>query len=172
MKPNIQIYPLKTMKAWHFVKQDRRLGYEDNRIVKTGRTYKVSKNKPLELCLYGLHGSKRIIDALKWAPGPVVCRVDLLGEILLHDTDKSVAYERRVLWMYDATMILRKFARLCALDVINLWDAPDVVVEYLKTGDESIRASARASAWESARESAREKQNKRLTAMIHKGHKK
>ena len=142
------------MKAWHFVSESRKLGFDDNRIVKTGRTYKVSKDRPLELCAYGLHGSKRIIDALKYSPGPVVCRVELLGKIL-HDTDKSVAYERKVLWMKDISKELRHFARLCALDVIHLWDAPDVVRRFLETGDESIRAAAWAAARDAARAAAR-----------------
>jgi len=36
----------------------------------------------------------------------------------------------------------RKFACDCALDVIDEWDAPEVVVRYLKTQDESIREAA------------------------------
>jgi hypothetical protein len=149
------------MKAWHFIVEDKRLGYGDGRIVKTGRTFRVPKDKPLELCNYGLHASKRILDALQYAPGPMVCRVELIGE-RLDDNDKSVAYERHVEWMMDATDILRKFARLCALDVIHCWDAPDVVIRYLKTGEESMRAAA----WDAARDAARDKQNRRLTSMV------
>ena len=33
-----------------------------------------------------------------------------------------------------------------ALSVIHLWDAPDVVCDYLMTGDETIRSAARAAA--------------------------
>lgn len=112
------------MLGWHFVKNDRRLGYDDNRIVKAGRTYKVSRDKPLSLCKYGLHASKRCIDALKYSPGPVVCRVELLGEIR-HDTDKSVAYERSVLWTLDAEMILHEFACRCAEGALKQVDNPD-----------------------------------------------
>ena len=38
---------------------------------------------------------------------------------------------------------IRHFSRLCALDVIHLWDAPEVVRRYLETGDESLRQEAR-----------------------------
>lgn len=146
------------MKAWHFVRKNRRLGFGDGRIVKSGRIYRVPTDRPLELCSYGLHGSKRLLDALLFAPGPVLCRVELVGErIDYHDT--SVAYARRVEWMMDATDILRRFARLCALDVIHLWEPPDVVMRYLKTGDESIRnaaaAAASAVAWEADRAAAK-----------------
>lgn len=36
----------------------------------------------------------------------------------------------------------RKLARRFALDVVHLWNAPPVVIEYLHTGDESLRAKA------------------------------
>lgn len=47
---------------------------------------------------------------------------------------------------------LREFTRWCALRVIHLWDAPDVVKQYLETGDETLReaagAAAGAAAWD------------------------
>jgi len=46
-------------------------------------------------------------------------------------------------WFSDVTLVLRLFARHCALDVIDLWNAPDVVIEYLKTGDDNLRIKAR-----------------------------
>jgi len=153
------------MKAWHFVGEDKRLGYGDNRMVKVGKTY-IAKG-PLEMCKNGMHGSRRILDALRYAPGPIICRVELSGEII-HDTDKSVARSRKVLAMVDGTAILQKFARMCALDVIHLWDAPDIVVRYLKTGDEKIRVAAWVAARVAARaasDATRKKQNRRLTAM-------
>jgi hypothetical protein len=51
----------------------------------------------------------------------------------------------------DATeKLLRDFGRWCALQVVYLWDAPDVVRQYLETGDESLRKAARDAAWEEA----------------------
>ena len=64
---------------------------------------------PLELCRLGLHASARAIDALTYAPGPIVRRVELLGE-RLDEPNKSVARERRVLWTADATRTLYEFA--------------------------------------------------------------
>jgi hypothetical protein len=83
--------------------------------------------------------------------------VELGGEIIKGD-DKCVATRRRVISWIDGEEVMRKFARMCALDVVHLWDAPDVVVRYLKIGDESIRDAAWTAAWT--------KQNKRLTSMV------
>lgn len=158
------------MLGWHFVKNDRRLGYDDNRIVKAGRTYKVSRDKPLSLCKYGLHASKRCIDALKYSPGSVVCRVELLGEIR-HDTDKSVAYERSVLWTLDAEMILHEFACRCAEGALKQVDNPDprsiaaikakrdwmagkITDSELAAAEAAVKAAAWKTAWITARNAA------------------
>ena len=185
------------MKAWHFLHEDRRLGYRDGRVVEPGQTITVDVDP--ELCVAGLHASVRALDALRYAPGPVVCRIVLGGTIVRGD-DKIAGTERTCLWMYDATPVLRAWSRRCALDVIRLWDAPEVVVRYLKTGDESIRdaawdaaraawdaaraaacAAARdaardaawdaawAAAWDAAWDAAREKQARRLGAMLAAG---
>ena len=148
------------MKAWHFLREDRRLGYGDRRIVEAGETLTVDC-RPV-LCRAGLHASVSPLDALRYAPGPVVCRVQLGGTIVRGD-DKVAATERTVLWMYDSSPVLRHFARACALDVIHMWDAPEVVIQYLRTGDESLRDAARAAArdaawddaWDAARAAAR-----------------
>jgi hypothetical protein len=131
------------MKAWYFSNTNCRLRYDDNRKIKAGATHTVDC-EPI-LCESGLHGSIDIRAALTYAPGPYIWRVNLSGDIVRGD-DKLVATSREYLWGYDATEVLRKFARLCALDVIHLWDAPDVVVRYLQTGDESLRGTARAAA--------------------------
>jgi hypothetical protein len=47
-------------------------------------------------------------------------------------TTSWYASERTILWRVSGERILRKFARMCALDVMHLWDAPDIVVQYLK----------------------------------------
>lgn len=145
---------------WHFVRVDDngtpRLGYDDNRVVTVGETLRVD-GEPV-LCQHGLHASQRAIDALCYAQGArlALCRVTLGGTVL-HDDDKSVGNERTVIAMLDAEAtdkLLRDFARWCALQVIHLWDAPDVVRQYLETGDESLRAAAGDAAWAAARDAA------------------
>jgi len=116
-----------------------------------------------------------MIDALPYAPGPVVYRVVGSGIIVPHGDpiDKYACSERTyVSDGIDISDTLNLFARKCALDVIHLWNPPEIVVRYLKTGDESIRAAA----WAATRGAARvatwgatlTKFNNRLTAMVSK----
>lgn len=162
--------------GWHF--STGTLGYGDNRPIVIGETHTVDiTERKLELCGWGLHASERIIDALRYAPGPMVYRVRLHGEILRGD-DKACATHRTYIDGIDATGILRGFARKCALDVIALWDAPDIVRQYLETGDESAsdtawaaaRDAASAAASDTARDTAwaeaRGAQNTRLTELV------
>ena len=162
----------KEVLAWHFVGDALR----DGRPVPADGVTLKHKGK-LELCASGLHASERIIDALGFAPGPILCRVQMGGTIK-KDSDKLVARQRTILWRIDSTDVLRKFARQCALDVAYFWDMPPVVRQYLETGDESVKAAAwaaaSAAAWAAARDAARaaasaaakDAQNTRLTEMV------
>ena len=96
---------------------------------------------PMVMCESGLHASRHPFDALTYAPGPILCLVDC-DEIDAEENDKLVCRRRRIVARFDATTMLRTFARRCALDVIHLWKAPQVVRDYLTTGDESLRAAA------------------------------
>ena len=138
----------KKVLAWHFVRDALR----DGRPVPADGVTLKHKGK-LELCASGLHASERLIDALQYAPGPILCRVQMGGTIK-KESDKLVARQRTILWRVDSTDILRKFARQCALDVAHLWDMPPVVRQYLETGDESIRAAAGNAARAAARDAA------------------
>jgi hypothetical protein len=100
----------------------------------------------LVICERGLHASREPFDALQYAPGPWLHLVDCSGIEHEHD-DKLVCHRRRSIARFDATDILRALARHCALDVIHLWDAPQIVREYLETGDENKRAAAGAAVW-------------------------
>ena len=111
---------------------------------------------PLVVCKSGLHTSKHVFDALRWAPGPRLHRVQLLGELQPHGEpiDKYVGRRRRIIASLDATELLRGYARWCALRVIDLWNAPPVVREFLTTGDERLRDAAWDAAWAAARAAA------------------
>ena len=161
------------LKAWWFEPADGKLGYNDGRKPRRGVTHRV-KCAPV-LCVAGLHASVRPLDALKYAQSSVIWRVELGGEIVSGD-DKAAATERTYLWRLDAESMLRAFARQCALDVVHLWNAPAVVVQYLNTGNEELRtaawAAARAAAWDAAWDAARtaawDAQNKRLRMMFNR----
>lgn len=126
--------------AWHFTRNTLRDG---SPIPSVGET--LHHDGPLIMCKSGLHASYDVLDALAYAPGSFVHRVRVGGEIF-EDPDKLVCCERTIVWSFDATEVLREFARKCALDVIHLWDAPAVVVRYLRMGGEALRVAAGAAA--------------------------
>jgi hypothetical protein len=103
----------------------------------------------------GLHGSEHPFDALTYAPGLWLHRVELAGEMLPHGQPPNMWVARRLrrLATVDATSLLWDFARWCALQVLPLWEAPPVVHEYLTTGNDELRAAALAAAkasWDTA----------------------
>jgi hypothetical protein len=173
----------RTILAWHFVGDKLR---NDDPVPKDGETLEYKGE--LILCASGLHASRRIIDALTYAPGDTICRVRCGCEIL-HDTDKFVCSKRTILWRVDGQGLLRRFACEQALSVAHLWDMPDLVRQYLTTQDESIRAAAWAAAraagaawdaaWAAARDAARaaawaaawDAASKALTKLVMEAHK-
>jgi hypothetical protein len=50
------------MKAWHFLREDKRLGYGDGRLVRVGHTLRCDPDR-IALCEYGFHGSVKALDA-------------------------------------------------------------------------------------------------------------
>lgn len=136
-----------TIKAWHFVGDRLR----DGRPIPRNGSW-LRRDGRVAICESGLHASRRPWHALQYAPGAVLCYVECRGDIHEYD-DKLVCRERRIIMRADVTETLRFFARMQALSVIRLHGEcpPDVVLDYLMTGDESIRAAARdavrAAAW-------------------------
>lgn len=128
------------MRAWYFSNLDRKLRYEDGRSIKIGATHKHSGK--VVLCQSGLHASMRAFDALKWAPGPVLWRVECAGD-MVYDFDKLACSERKYIDCgMDISEMLNAYARWCAASVMHLWDCPDIVKSYLLTGDNSIWKSS------------------------------
>ena len=101
-------------------------------------------------CESGLHGSQHPFDALRYAPGPYLHYVEIDGELVSHGNpvDKWCGRRRKIIASVDATNLLWTFARSCALSVAHLWDAPDVCLEYLFTGNEELWAAS----WAASRE--------------------
>ena len=102
----------------------------------------------VRMCYSGLHASKHPFDALQYAPGQMLHKVELEGAT--HRGGKSVGQRRKITASIDATELLQEFARWCALQVIDKWTAPDVVRKYLETGDKSLREAAWEAAWAEA----------------------
>jgi len=130
--------------AWHFVGDRLR----DGRPVPKDGIW-LEHTGAIAICRSGLHASRDPFDALQYAPGPWLCRVECDGDIV-EQRDKLVCRRRRIVERRDATDGLRYFARMQALSVVHLWNAPDVVLDYLMTGDERIRAAASAAASDAA----------------------
>lgn len=130
------------LNAWHFARDDRRLGHGDGREIIEGGELWVDGE--IKLCYAGLHWCRRPIDAINYASGNVICKVEPLGEIF-EDNDKGVSQGRKVLWMSDCSEMLTEFERLVALDLIKMsgWSPRPVIKKYLETGDERIRSDAK-----------------------------
>ena len=143
--------------AYHFVGST--LG--DGRPVPENN-FKLVHEGPVRICNSGLHASLSAFDAMFYAPGNVLCKVQCSGIVKRHD-DKFVCRERTILQRFDATELMDSFARECALSVMHLWDAPEIVIKYLKTGDPKLkdasraaaRAAAMSAAWDAAWYAAR-----------------
>ena len=72
----------------------------------------------------GLHASEHPFDALTYAPGKMLHKVILRGDLQSHGDpiDKYVGRERKITASMDAEKLLREFARWCALQDAA-WDA-------------------------------------------------
>jgi hypothetical protein len=150
--------------AWHFLPDDRKLRFAPYTPVEPGQVLRVEG--PLELCRRGLHASIRPLDALQYAPGSIVCRVEMGGDIL-HGDDKLCASERKTLWVADATNALHEFACLCAERELlrrrragcepdkRCWAAIEAKRAWLRGEiDDKALAAAADAAWAAARDAA------------------
>lgn len=157
---------------WHFLREDRRLRWGSRAIVEPGDTFRVDfphkseddgqiYNKPT-LCKAGLHASRRAIDALQYAPGPIICRVTLAGDVV-EDKAKAAARERTVLWMADATNTLHEFACRCAETALRTAKVEDV---RCWQAIETKRKWLRGEATDAELAAARDAQNRQLTGML------
>lgn len=147
------------MRAYWFSDGDK-LQYGDARVPAVGVTHR--HEGPIALCSAGLHASVDVLDALRYAPASTLWLVECGGEIVKGD-DKIVCTERT--YIARADVDLRAFARWCALQVAHLWDCPPVVLQYLETGDSSLRDAAWAAAMDTAWDAARDAQRTKLLQM-------
>ena len=177
------------MKAFYFADNNKKLRYGDGRQIRVGRTHKV-KGKP-KLCVHGLHASKKLIDALYYAPGHHLYLVELSGDFDKCD-DKVCATERTYLAHFDSEKLLKEFARKQALINIEKIKAYcstedyNLILKWLNTGDRELqsaarkaakattwsavdraaRTAARATAWLATDQAVRAVANKMLTDMV------
>jgi hypothetical protein len=147
-----EMMSIKLTDYYWFEPASGRLRHGDGRVPAVGVTHAVDVEPKLGAA--GLHASQRPLDALGYAHSQAVWVVHLGGDIIHRPRrDQTVATERT--YVRRVEIDLRRFARLCALDVVGLWSAPAYVLRYLRTGDESLRAAARVAAEEAAVAAAR-----------------
>ena len=139
--------------AYHFVGKTLR----DGRPVPAAGKW-LEHDGLLAMCESGLHASPTPFEALQYAPGNILCEVELEGALPVTEEheDKLVGNRRRIIRRVDLEAVMFAFARQCALDVVHLWKAPQVVIDFLSTGDESLRAAAGDAAWDAAGAAARD----------------
>ncbi|MCA1668925.1 MAG: hypothetical protein LC793_16320 [Thermomicrobia bacterium] len=159
--------------GWKFLREDRRLGYGDGRELIVGKS--LSVEGALKLCAVGIHFAVRAVDALAYAPGAILCRVETGDEYLLGD-DKGCARAITPLWFADATAALyehqcdcleRMLLQYRALklepaqaewDVIAVnrrWLHGEATIDELITARATARDTAWATAWDTAWATAR-----------------
>lgn len=99
--------------GWHFLSATKRLGYGDERKVKTGVRLKIRDHQVPVLCQSGMHASFTILNASIYEKGPVLCRVVVQGD-LVTSPRKFCGRSRTVLWMrkIDKRTLQRLFVSL------------------------------------------------------------
>lgn len=143
---------MKKVLAWHLTDG---MKMRDGQPLKVGKVYRHAGE--VVPCESGLHASVRLIDALSFAPGNQLSRVEMRGMVVEHGSpvDKIVGRERKVLWTLDATRTLWLFACWCAEDALkderkagrephaDSWAAPKARRDWLagKITDEQLSAA-------------------------------
>ena len=114
-----------TLDGWHFAAATLRDGRP---LPKRGDI--LTHDGPVVPCESGLHMSVRAIDALTHAPGAMVARVRISGEVVAHGNDKWAASRREMLTDYvDATRVLHEFGCWCATNAMDVCEARGVAVD-------------------------------------------
>jgi hypothetical protein len=101
------------MKAYHFLKEDMRAASGREKPWKIGEERTVKNPKRIALCEYGYHSAPSWSAALRYAPGPIACLVEVSAPIQ-GDKTKSVSATRKLLAAKDVSKELRLFACDCA----------------------------------------------------------
>ena len=147
----------KPLLVWHFLLQNWET---DSGSIKTkiGETYHVEP--PIEICSHGLHGSRKVLDALGYSNGQILTLCEVWGEFD-EQSDKIVAEYRRPLWGKDISPELNEWA-CCNAEVALLvaevedprsWNVIEAKRAWLRgeiSDEELDTARAWVAAWDAA----------------------
>lgn len=120
--------------SWQFFDEVGGRPLYEGRPLQAGRwTYR--PEAPLSICSFGLGSLFLAAES-----SSLVALVEV-GEVICDGW--SMESDRFCpVWYYDPTEELDRFARAQALEVAHLWRAPPLVVDYLESGDLSLRSRA------------------------------
>jgi hypothetical protein len=150
------------IKAWHFVADSRILAHSDL-AVEAGCIYGEPEGE-IVICKRGMHASRRVYDALSFAPGAQLCRVACWGDVAEH-ADKLVSRYREVIAIKDVSAELRLWGCWCIRNTPigggkTVWDlltdersrkAVEVAERFARN---EVTRKELAAAWAAAREAA------------------
>lgn len=104
--------------AYHFLKSDMCPGEGHEPPWKEGETRTLGGE--IVICAHGYHASRTAWDALQFAPGPVLCLVEV--EPVEEHTEKLVSRSRRLIKAVNVERELREFAADCAERVLHFYE--------------------------------------------------
>jgi hypothetical protein len=152
--------------GYHFLREDMRSGQGSTHRKPwvVGQTRKM--RGAIIPCRNGYHASPTAFDALQYSPGPVLCLVELSGDVTPHGNpvDKYAGRSRKPLKAVDISRELRLFACECAERVLPSYEAaypsdlrPRVAIETVRRfADGSATAQELTAAWDAAWAAARD----------------
>lgn len=114
--------PDRIITGWCFCRNDYMGGYDDDRKIGAGETLSVKgKIKRYE---YGLAAFCEPLEALCYAAGPRLCKVQIWGDLIIDDW-QVLGRHRKCLWTIDATDLLHEFIYQIAEEVLNSANVTD-----------------------------------------------
>src|SRR3990167_2127229 len=105
------------IRAWHFLRDDMRSGSGAEPAWTEGEERTITGR--LKLCDRGYHSSPTPWDALQYAPGSMLCLVEI-SEPVKRDKDKAVSRTRRLVRAINIERELRLFACDCAESAVEI----------------------------------------------------
>lgn len=110
--------------ALHFLREDMTAGEGNEPAWVVGDSRTLPAHRTIIPCTYGYHGSPTLWAALKYAPGPIACLVELDGDVVEHGNpvDKYAARTRKLIAAVNISRELRLFAADCAEHVLPIYE--------------------------------------------------